>query len=159
MTQQTAYRFEELSDSVKSRVLDRNRPTEFFWANEWKESLEAFCDALGLDIHWEQDSWGNFHWRNNLTNEQFRGRKLREFDKSHMPTGYCADHNLWHTLVVEWERTGSMKLAVESALDNFFKAFTDDYEHAFSDEFVIEELSNREVWFDENGDEITPDGE
>lgn len=48
------YRFEELEESVQESIIENYRREEneygYHWADEWVDSLKAFCDLFGLKI-------------------------------------------------------------------------------------------------------------
>lgn len=150
----TLYQFDELNEDAQQKALeDARRWYEFGWCAEYRQSLLAFCDEFGVTMKdWRTGPWENPDYSHNAENSHFRGRKLREFNPERMPTGFCADCELWGTFYREFKRTGDPKGAFDSALWEFFKAWAADWEDSLSDEQLGEYLQA-------NGHEYTEDGE
>lgn len=151
------YQFNELSEDARQAAIDSFRDdmcyNGFAWDSEWRDSLKAFEDELSVDVKdWQI---GPDNYRFNLGREQVQnamhGRKLKEFDRDYMPTGYCADCDLWITLHDEWKKTGDPVYAVESAIDAFFTSCKYDMEYQLSDEYIIDMIVCNEYEFDEDG--------
>jgi hypothetical protein len=150
------FKFSELSDDAQERALEQARVWfDFGWSAEYADSLKAFCDEFGADVtSWNVGPYQNPDYSHNAKNEHFRGRKLREFDPQHMPTGFCADCELWETFHREFKRTGDAKGAFDSAMWEFFKAWRDDWEDALSDEQLGEYLQANEHEYTADGEEV-----
>jgi len=152
----TLYKFDELpSEQAKDRARERGRQwvsEDPAWGTENLESINAFCEFFGVKLKdWEVEAYSPFHFSTDAENRHFRGRKLRDFDRDHMPTGYCLDNNLWATFYDEFEKTGDAKTAFNEALHAGFKALRDDLEHQLDDESIDEFLTINEYEFDEYG--------
>lgn len=51
------YSFDELSEEAKQKAIENNRPEEIFWADENRQSMEAFADLFPIKVtNW---SYGN----------------------------------------------------------------------------------------------------
>lgn len=145
------YEFSELSDKVKQKVLDRFRyQSERFWCDESMESIDAFCKRFNVELkEWRIDSC-DYSFSHNAKNENFRGLKLRQFDRDYMPTGYCLDCDLWMTFYDEFKRTGSALKAFDDALHAGFIAWRDDLAWQESDEYITEHIdANGYLFFDD----------
>jgi hypothetical protein len=91
-------------------------------------------------------------WATDASNEHFRGRKLREFNRDHMPTGYCLDCALWMTFYDVFKATGDAKRAFKDAMQQGFIDWQNDLEFQDSDEYIDETIEANEYEFFENGE-------
>ena len=152
----TLYKFDELpSECAKERARERGRQwiaEDPHWFDESLESINAFCEFFGVNLKTrEVGPYYPFHFSTDAENRHFRGRRLRDFDRDHMSTGYCLDNNLWATFYDEFEKTGDAKTAFNEALCAGFKAWRDDLEYQLDDESIDEFLTINEYEFDEYG--------
>ena len=154
----TIYKFDELpSDAAKEKAREwwRNLSGCLAWGDEWRESAETFCAEFGVTLRdWSVGPFSPVDVSHNAENHHFRGRKLREFDPGHMPTGYCGDCDFWEKFHQEFKRTGDAKGAFDSAIWAGFYAWRADMEWHLSDEAVDETLSANEYEFDEDGERV-----
>lgn len=152
----TLYKFDELpSECAKERAREIGRQwvsEDPAWNTESLESVKAFCEAFGVRLtEWSIGAYCPFSFSTDAENRHFRGRKLRNFDRDHMPTGYCLDCDLWMTFYDEFKKTGDAKTAFNEALCAGFKAWRDDLEYQLDDESIDEFLTINEYEFDEYG--------
>lgn len=142
----TLYTIDDLSEEAKERALSDYRATmDYFWADDSKESIQAFCDYFGVSLtHWHVDSW-QYDFDTDATNSHFRGVKLRDFRRDHMPTGYCLDCDLWQTFFDVFKKTGNAKGAFDSALRAGFAAWRDDLESQESEAYICDHM-NANQW-------------
>ena len=149
----TLYRFEELNEDAKEKAREWFRTDfDFSWSDESLESIKTFCAAFDVTLRdWSVGPYQHNFYKTNATPENFRGRKLRDFNRDHMPTGYCLDCDLWQTFYDEFKKTGDAKHAFEKALNAGFKAWRDDMEYQLSDEAIDETIIMNEYEFTENG--------
>lgn len=152
----TLYKFDELpSECAKERARERGRQ----WIAEDPardaeslESVKVFCEFFGVKLKdWEVGAYSPFSFSTDAENRHFRGRKLRDFDRDYMPTGYCLDCDLWMTFYDEFKKIGDAKTAFNEALHAGFKAWRDDLEFQLDDEYIDEFLTINEYEFDEYG--------
>lgn len=149
------YTFEELNDAAKEKARDWWRGTgfEFAWSEESKQSINTFVDHFGAKLtEWDIGPYCPIDYTVKAENENFRGLKLKAFDREHMPTGYCLDNDLWMTFYDEFKRTGSAKKAFELAVDAGFKAWRDDMESQLTDDYIDDLLIANEYEFTEEGE-------
>lgn len=84
------YTFDELSETAKEKARDWYRDgSEYFWTDENKGSLNAFCDLFGIEPNWEVSSWGYSYcypkYReynapvNEASEEEISGLRLRTY--------------------------------------------------------------------------------
>lgn len=148
------FTFDELSDEAKENAREWYREgAEFPWCEEYKASINAFIDHFGAVLKgWNIGPWSPLDYDVEYDNSNFRGVKLSQFTGEEMPTGFCADRDLWGTFREEFKRTGNAKYAFEEAIDAGFKAWRDDWEYSLSDEAVDENIRANEYEFYENGE-------
>lgn len=149
------FKFNELSDSAKEKACEqyRSQGIEYHWHHESLQSIQAFCEHFGVNLkRWSVCTYRGIDYSTDAENMHFRGMKLRDFDREHMPTGYFLDCDLWMTFYDEFKRTGDAKGAFDSALYAGFKAWRDDMEWQESDEYIGEHLEANEYEFTEDGE-------
>jgi hypothetical protein len=147
------YKFDELSDTAKEKARDWYRlNSEFHWSYESKESITAFCDHFGISLKsWEVSPYLSPSYSVELLNSHFRGLKLKDFTRDHMPTGYFLDCTLWMTFFDQFKATGCAKKAFDAALWAGFIGWRDDMESQLSDEYIDEHMIINEYEFTEDG--------
>lgn len=152
--EKTVFAFDELSDDAKENARDRYRGgAEFPWCEEYRASITAFIDRFGATLKdWNIGPWSPLDYRVEFDNSNFRGVKLSQFTGEEMPTGFCADGDMWGTFHEEFKRTGNAMHAFEEAIDAGFKAWRDDWEYSLSDESIGESIRANEYEFYENGE-------
>jgi hypothetical protein len=136
------YAFDELSDDAKARARNWWRAGfEYSWHDESLASVKAFCAHFGVRLtKWEIGAYSPYSYSTDADNSHFRGRKLRDFDREHNPTGFCLDYDLWSTFYDQFEKTGDAKHAFDMALDAGFCAWRDDIEYQLSDAGIDDSL-------------------
>lgn len=155
----TIYKFDELpTDAAKERARERGRQwinDDPAWTTESRQSIEAFCEHFGVKLkNWSVGAYSAPDYSTNAENSHFRGVKLAQFNRDHMPTGYCLDCDLWMTFYDEFRRTGDAKGAFDAALWAGFKSWQNDLESQLEDEHIDEFLTINEYEFDECGNLI-----
>lgn len=147
------YKFNELSESAKERARDWYRKDmPLHWMDESVDSITAFCGHFGVNLDdWRVDCW-DYDYTVTLRNKNFRGVKLLDFDRHHMPTGFYLDCNLWETFYDVFKATGDAKRAFDEALTVGFKAWRDDIRYQYTDEHVDGMLTANEFEFTESGE-------
>ena len=137
----TLYTINELSEGARERALsDYRARIEYFWVDDTRESIEIFCDHFGVSLtRWHVDSC-RYDFDTDATNLHFRGVKLRDFKRDHMPAGYCLDCDLWQTFFDVFKKTGDAKGAFDAALNAGFAAWRDDMGSQESAEYIGETL-------------------
>lgn len=150
---QTIYTFDELNESAKERARQWFKEShDLAWNEESRESIQAFCSHFGVKLKdWSIGAFCPFDYSTNAENQHFRGVKLRDFKREHTPTGYCLDCDLWMTFYDTFKRTGDAKGAFDAALWAGFKAWRDDLEWQYSDEYAEETILINEYEFNEEG--------
>lgn len=148
------FKYEELSDSAKNEARSwySNQGVEYYWWDDGKSSLNAFCKHFGVNIvNYEVGAFSYSWMKTNADNSHFRGLKLKDFDPNHMPTGYCVDSTLWNAFYKTWKFTGSPLSAFNDAIDEAIQEIRADWEYQYSDEAIEEMLILNEYEFTEDG--------
>ena len=149
--EETIYHFDELSDEAKETARDSFRDMEPFWSKESIQSIEAFCEAFGVSLlDYSVDIYRSFY-RTDASNANFRGKRLSQFNREYMPTGYCLDICLWTTFYDVFKTTGDAKYAFNAALYAGFKGWREDMKHQTTDEYIDDFILANGYEFYENG--------
>ena len=148
------YSFEELSQSSKEKAVAKfSQGDEYPWFDEAMASAEAFVGHFGAKI--TDYSIGAEAYRayvkTSVEPSSFRGMKLKDFSRDHMPTGYCIDCDLWQEFYDEFKKTGHAHHAFNMAIESFLNAVARDVEHYFSFEAMAELMTINEYEFKEDG--------
>lgn len=150
--EKTIYTFDELSESAKENAREwYRRGIDYPWWDEVQSSLREFCDEFGIKVEDYSIGGRGAFIRTNADNSNFRGRKLSQFDREAMPTGFCFDCALRYTFADEWQKTGDALESFKSALELFLREVENDVEYQYSDEAVDESIEANGYEFDENG--------
>ena len=150
--EKTIYHFDELSDKAKETARDSFRDLDYAWLSEAKQSIETFCSAFGVSL-WDYSvgAYCPFYYKTNVNNDHFRHKRLSQFNRDYMPTGYCLDNNLWMTFYDAFRTTGDAKYAFTEALGAGFRAWREDMEYQTTDEYIDDFIMGNEYEFYENG--------
>jgi hypothetical protein len=149
----TVYTFEELDEKAKEKARDWWRASlDYPWFDEGLGSIRAFVESFGASVSdYSVGERGRDYIKTDITQDHFRGRKLRDFSPDHMPTGYCLDCALWGTFHKEWERTSDPMYAFEQALEAALSDIAEDVEYQYTDEAVDECLNINDYEFTQDG--------
>lgn len=152
--EKTIYTFNELNEKAKEKAREWFIDGyDYSWQTESIESIEAFCNFFKIRLtEWACDSYSGANFEHNGNNSNFRNLKLKNIDRSYMPTGYCLDCDLWITFYDEFKKTSSAKKAFEIALFTGFKSWLSDIYYQQTNEYIDEILIINEYEFCENGD-------
>ena len=150
--EQTIYQFDELSDEAKETARDYFRDLDYAWSSEAKQSIETFCDTFNVSLlDFCVDAYCPFNYKTDASNANFRGKRLSQFNRDYMPTGYCLENELWMTFYDVFKTTGDAKYAFNEALDAGFRAWRKDLEYQTTDEYIDEFIIGDGYEFYENG--------
>lgn len=147
------FKFDELSDKAKEKARDNYRSNaDFHWLDEAQNSIKAFCDHFGIRLtQWNVSPYSSPDYSVEYFNSHFRGLKLKDFKRDHMPTGYYLDCDLWMTFYDQFKATGCAKIAFDAALWAGFIGWRNDMENQLSDEYIDEHITINEYEFTEDG--------
>lgn len=151
--EQTIYTFDELNDEAKERARAWFREDfDYFGFGEAMDSLKDFCSEFGVKVlDYSMGDTRNEYIKTDATNANFRGLKVKDFDREAMPTGVWFDNELRYTFADEFKRTGDALHAFQQALDQLLSAVRKDIEYQYSDECVDEIMILNEYEFTEEG--------
>lgn len=147
------FKFYELSDKAKERAREWWRSVaDFAWQDEARQSIEAFCSEFGVTL--KDYDVDRLSYEHDATKENFRGRKIREFKRDHMPTGYYLDSDIWETFYDVFKKKRNASAAFDDALYAGFRAWREDQEYQQSDEYIDETIIANEYEFTEEGGRV-----
>jgi len=172
-----AYKFDELPPETQARIIERWRDNDtFFWADEWKDSLDAFVRHAPLKVKdysigypgtyvtFEMDDdavsdlAGVRAWKWLMNNGWADLANPKPTKKNPHPscpfTGYCGDENLLDAIrkaLAYPSKITSLQSVFASCLSDWAKAFEADYDHWYSEEAIREDI-------EANGYEFYDDG-
>lgn len=150
--QTEVFQFEELSDSAKEKARNWGREAIDYDSTDELDSVNKFCDEFGVKLtNYSVGPYACPEYKTNADNSHFRGRKLREFNRDAMPTGYYLDCDLYQTFYDEFKRTGDAKSAFDKALWAGFIAWRDEIEGQLSNDYIDDYLIANEYEFDKDG--------
>lgn len=150
------YSFDELSDAGKARAISayRNAGHDYFGIDDGIASLKEFAGHFGVKIKdYEIGTCSHSYVTHDAENRHFRGKRLAEFNRDNMPTGYYLDCNLWLTFYDVFKASGDAKAAFKAAIDEWVRGFVADMEYEESDEAIAEMLSINDYEFLETGEQ------
>jgi hypothetical protein len=147
------FEFNELSDDAKEKAREWYRhDMDYHWGDESLQSIQAFCDHFRIQlITWSVAPYCTPDYHADYFNSHFRGMKLKDFERDHMPTGYCLDCDLWMTFYDEFKRTGSAKIAFDKALWAGFIAWRNDMEAQLKPDYIDEHIQINQWTFTKDG--------
>ena len=150
----TIYSFDELSDDAKDNARNNHRlDCDFFWSDENLDSIKTFCEHFGVKlVSWSVGPYSSPDYQAEFCNQNFRGLKLKDFQRDHTPTGYCLDCDLWMTFYDGFKATGCAKKAFDKALWAGFIGWRNDMEFQLSDEYIDEHMMMNGYEFTEHGE-------
>jgi hypothetical protein len=167
IVQQTVYTFDELPDHAKSKAIESYRDgMEYFWGDEWRDSLDAFCKEFGLDVrNWRVDSW-NYDFSLSIPdNADMKGARLFKYLQNNHDvkkllsgdcpfTGYCGDECFLDPLREFMARPSEETTWEELARDCLHSGFMggkDDFASQETDEYISDHIQANGYEYDENG--------
>lgn len=150
--EKTIYTFDELDERAKVNAREwYRRGLEYPYFGEALDSLRSFCSEFGVSIlDYRLGDYRAFV-KTDVSNANFRGLKLSQFDREAMPTGFSFDCSLRYTFADEFKKYGSALDAFKNALESFGCEVKRDVDYYFSDESIDESIIANGHEFDEFG--------
>ncbi|NDB68930.1 MAG: hypothetical protein EB015_13165 [Methylocystaceae bacterium] len=146
------YKFEELSEKTQEKILNNWRQNSCEDYSDELSSIQAYCDFFNVKlINYEIGGYRPLYYKTNANNENFRGRKLKDFNPDYMPTGLYIDCDLWGSFYKHFEKTGDCKGAFDHGLWAGFKALETEIEERDSDEYIKNCIEINEYEFYDDG--------
>lgn len=175
------YTYDELSECAKERARDwyREHDTEFSWAAEYRESLEAGLKLLGARARdWSVDCGGGYvsiaeypadpaeesRWFRGGKLEPMEGARLAKWLQRHYShelagccelTGFCGDDDFLRplrTFVARPRKGTTLRDLVRECCDSWVAACAADIRFQSSDEYVSEHIIANGYEFLKNGE-------
>lgn len=144
------YTFQELSNKAKERAINRFRKScDFPWNLDYRKSLQHFAKCLNLEIEDYNIGYPRTYITANY--RDLRGLTLKAAKTLKLSDGFCAGEGLQENFVSEFEKHGDSKAAADYALRKFAREWEEDNNYYFSDEGILEYLSNDDRHYLENG--------
>lgn len=164
----TIYQFDDLDADVQQRVISQWRDgDQFFWSDEWEDSLNAFAKIAPLTVrHWEIGCRGNgvvFDMDDNVADLSAarawkwlvnNGWGKLAAGQDCPFTGYCGDENLLDAIrnaLANPASIVSLRDVFADALHDWVKAFEADIDHWHGEEAIREDIEANEYEFNANG--------
>lgn len=148
------YKFAELEESSKVKAVAYfAERSDYPYFSEAMDSIKAFVKGLHGDvIDW---SIGGEVYRSyvktTLDESYFEDVELSDFDRDHMPTGYCLDAILWGNFYDELKKTGDGFYAYQQAIESALSDIASDVEYHYSREYIEELIELNDYDFEANG--------
>ena len=162
------YEFNELSDKAKEKARDwyRSIDTEYAWAAETRESMEAFAQLFPIKVRdWSYGGRGagvSFEFRDDGTLEEIEGVRLYKWLVNHDVTkllggdcpltGYCMDEDLLDPIRAFVKKPkGTFRELLQDCFDAWIKAAESNVEYQGSDEYIDETIEGSGYTFTIDG--------
>lgn len=158
------YKFNELEDDVKEKVLDNYRYTmDFFWTHENEESFKEFGDWIGGLVDWSVGAYTysrascKLNWydwtRGGFDTLAWLKENLSE--KECPFTGYYMDEMILKPIREFMEKPDKhqdLQDLADRCADAFWRAYQEDLEFQLSDEYIIDMIEANEWEFTKDGE-------
>lgn len=182
----TSYRIGELSEEAREKAVEhyRNNGAEWHWHDEARDTLEAFCNMVGVKVleydieradvriagHDDVEikgltgarlmSYLYNRYYSTLYKPEYVNVKRRKscVNTCDCPlTGYCMDYDILKPLLDAMSGRRYRDTywdIVNDCLQSWAIAARKDYEYSLSDEYIIDHLQTNEAEYDINGNPI-----
>jgi len=167
----TIYKFDELDAAIQQRVIEGWRSgDQFFWDEEWRDSLNAFAKIAPLTIrNWEIGFGVNgvtfdmdedvadlsdiqaYRW---LVNNGWDALANPDKRQSCLLTGYIGDESLLdaiRTAIANPASISSLRDVFADALHGWARAYEADLDYWGSEEAIREDIEANDYEFNANG--------
>lgn len=166
------FEIDELSENIQEKIIANWRKNDdFFWLDDWKETLEAFFQYLEGDVILRDWSWSDYHGgyirfeicenlRHMTGKRLFKylinnyGDLLKKWDDTPL-TGYCGDYDIMKPLGEFMARPRiSLNLhdLIQDCFESWCKGLQGDYDHWQSPEGILEDIEANQITFTEKGE-------
>jgi len=149
-----AYTFNELEGKAQYKA--RNYYCEninYFWGDEHIEGVKRFLDLFNVSlINWAYDEY-HANFETNINDCKFQGfskKRVNALVKS-FNVSYCADETLVLAFIESYSKNGSVKLAIEYALQQSGNDLKNDIKHHYTDESMADYFEANEYFFTQDG--------
>jgi len=149
-----AYTFNELEGKAQYKA--RNYYCEninYFWGDEHIDGVKRFLDLFNVSlINWAYDEY-HANFETNINDCKFQGfskKRVNALVKS-FNVSYCADETLVLAFIESYSKNGSVKLAIEYALQQSGNDLKNDIKHHYTDESMADYFEANEYFFTQDG--------
>lgn len=169
------YQFDELSEQAQRNAIEnyKNQHLEFFWSEEYLETIREGLELFGAKLRDYFIDWGNYSasytkFSIDYDNENLNGKELIQYlkglgkgevidDTYYNITGFCADFDFIQPISAYLENPNNettLEELLEECVNSVIHAGCNDYEGTQEDESVKDNLIANGYEFTEHGDII-----
>jgi len=149
-----AYTFNELEGKAQDKA--RNYYYEninYFWGDEHLEGVKRFLELFNIRlVNWAYDEY-NADFETDIHDCKFQGfskKRVNALIKS-FDVSYCADETLVIAFNESYSEHGSIKLAIEYALEQSGDVLKNDIKHHYTDECMRDFFEANDYFFTQDG--------
>lgn len=149
-----AYTFDELSDKAKGNARHfYYENNEYYWGNEHIEGVKRFLELFNISlVNWAYDEH-RCDFMTDINDCKFQGlskKRVNALIKS-FNVSYCADETLVTAFNESYSEHGSVKLAIEYALEQSGDDLKNDIAYHYTDESMADYFDANEYFFTQDG--------
>jgi len=150
------YNIHELDERAQEKAHSDylNNGFEYFWLDEWRDSLGKFCDLFGVSVvDWElrTDRRGDSYIKTDAEQANFRGIRAKDIIKKAPFYAYAVDEIMFQAFKQYAARHGDIKGAFQDAIDEALIWALNDMEYQESFEYFLEMAEENEWEYLEDG--------
>lgn len=148
------YSFKELEGKAKDKARDYYyRNVDYFWGDEHIEGVKRFLALFNVSlVNWAYDEY-HADFETDINDCKFQGlnkKRVNALIKS-FDVHYCAGGTLVIAFNESYSEHGSIKLAIEYALQQSGDDLKTDIAHHYTDESVQDYFDANEYFFTQDG--------
>jgi len=149
-----AYSFNELEGKAKDKARDYYyQNINYFWGDEHIEGVKRFLELFNVSlVNWAYDEY-HADFETNIDACKFQGlskKRVNALIKS-FNVSYCADETLVVAFNESYSEHGSIKLAIEYALQQSGNDLKTDIAYHYTDEYMNQYFEANEYLFTIDG--------
>ena len=149
-----AYEYNELSDKAKEQANHWYAcNVQYHWLDDHIEGVKRFLELFGITLtEWSID-YCQYSYETDIDECKFQSIDKKRVEKllSGFVLCYCADETILASFKEAHKKHGSVKLAIEYALEKSFDELQSDYVNHYEDESIEDFYTSNEYLFDEKG--------
>lgn len=149
-----AYSFNELEGKAKDKARDYYyQNIKYFWDDEHLEGVKRFLELFNIRlVNWAYDEY-HADFETDINDCKFQNlskKRVNALVKS-FNVSYCADETLIIAFNESYGKHGSVKLAIEYALEQSSNDLKTDIAHHYTDESMADYFDANEYFFTQDG--------
>lgn len=149
-----AYSFNELEGKAKDKARDYYyQNINYFWGDEHLEGIKRFLELFNVSlVNWAYDEY-HADFETDIDDCKFQGlskKRVNALIKS-FNVSYCADETLIIAFNESYSEHGSVKLAIEYALQQSGNDLKADIAYHYTDECMNQHFEANEYLFTQDG--------